>query len=351
MGTWLDGFADRENMLVYECRRGDRVVGLGILGSGIVRRRGVFTSRQFVLNESTQQRRNMQVEYNELLCGKGEESAVTAQLLQTLSSLDSWEELRVSYGRHEIWMHPSHFSSGIRTTAEGITRSWVLPLSGATTVESILATMSPNRRSQLRRAIREFEKTGPLSVSSATDIDQAQIYFHSLGELHSRSWQRKGERGAFARKEWVHFHESLIAKAWPTGNVQLLKIMCGDRVIGYLYNLVWRGQVLMMQSGFQRQIGNVKRPGYVSHLLAMQHNATCGMRLYDFLPGNDEYKRVLANPGPVCALITFQRSRLKFQVERAALLVVRTIRRLRTGLQSSTEIVGSMALLLHTIAI
>jgi hypothetical protein len=61
----------------------------------------------------------------------------------------------------------------------------------------------------------------------------------------------------------------------------------------------------------------------------MAHNATIGMLRYDFQPGHEEYKRVLAQPGPEVASIRFQRPRLKFMVEDAAVRMVRSMRNSR----------------------
>jgi CelD/BcsL family acetyltransferase involved in cellulose biosynthesis len=204
--------------------------------------------------------------------------------------------------------------------------SWVIPLSLHTTVDSQLAAMSANRRYQLRRTMREFEKQGALSIASAHDVKEGLAFFHALGELHTRRWRLKGKDGCFSRANWVRFHEMLIQKGFEAGVVQLLRIRCGDQAIGYIYNLVWRGSVLVLQTGFLHSPNNLLRAGYVSHLLAMEFNAQLGKAAYDLMPGSEEYKRVLARPGPPVALIRFQRRNLKFRVESTAVNVVRKLR-------------------------
>lgn len=331
MGTWLEGFADCENMQLFECMRGGNLVGLALVGTGKIRRRGVFTSSQVVLNESADPSRNMLVEYNEPLCARGEHVAVIDALFRALEAVRGWDEFRVPYGREDHWSRHMQGHAGLCGVVDWTVPSWIAPLDASTTIETILAGLSSNRRQQLRRTIREFEKTGPLTLTVAGGAEEALSFFRELGDLHTRRWKGKGEEGAFANPAWVHFHEALISKGVASGRVQVLRIRSGSENIGYIYNLLWRGAVLMLQTGFVQESSNLKRPGYVSHMLAMQFNARMGMKLYDFLPGNDEYKRVLAAPGPSFSSIRFQRRRLKFRIEHGAVAVVRAFRAWKRG--------------------
>jgi hypothetical protein len=326
MGTWLDSFADRQNMLVFECFRDNALIALGVLGRGKVRRRWFVTSQQLVLNESADESRNMLVEHNELLVRNGEMANVIPELFRVLERVDGWEEFKVAFGKCESWFDPSISKGSLVSIIDWAQPSWLVPLAPETTVESLLRGLSANRRYQMRRAIREFSRQGPLSITAAGDVAEAHFYFLALGELHTKRWRVKGKDGCFSRAEWVRFHEQLISKGFAAGIVQLLRIRCGDQDIGYIYNLLWRGNVLMLQTGFLHSSNNLLRSGYVSHLLAMELNARQGMRGYDFMPGNDEYKRVLARRGTAVASLRFQRRSLKFGLERA---VVDTVRRFR----------------------
>jgi CelD/BcsL family acetyltransferase involved in cellulose biosynthesis len=268
----------------------------------------------------------MLVEHNELLARNGETEVVIAELFRAIDGLEDWEELKVAFGERESWAPEQTTRNGMTSIVDWAHPTWVAPLTAQTSVESLLAGLSTNRRYQLRRAMKEFEKRGPLSILAAKDAGEALNFFRALGELHTRRWRIRGKEGCFSRVDWVRFHEILIQNGFANGAVQLLRIRCGDEDIGYIYNLLWRGKVLMLQTGFLHTTNNMLRSGYVSHLLAMELNARLGMTGYDFMPGNDEYKRVLAQPGASVALIRFQRRRVKFRIEGAAVAVVRRLR-------------------------
>jgi CelD/BcsL family acetyltransferase involved in cellulose biosynthesis len=114
----------------------------------------------------------------------------------------------------------------------------------------MFVAISPNRRSKIRRSFKEYEKQETLEVSTAASIDEALAYFHALGTLHTQRWNRVGIAGSFAQPSWVAFHQDVIKTAFPREEIQLLRIGCGKRDIGYIYNVLWRGAVLMLQSGF-----------------------------------------------------------------------------------------------------
>jgi hypothetical protein len=340
--------ADRENIQVFECHSGNELVALAVLGLGSIRRRHLVTSRQLVLSQSANRERNVLVEFNELLCRRGHESEATRQLLLKALDCPECDELQVSYGPEEMWLRHATAYKGVRGVVDWTSRSWSAPLSTETTVQSLLSTLSSSRRSQLRRTLRTFEKDGPLTLSSAASKDEALEYFHRLGDLHTQRWLKEGVRGSFSNPIWKSFHVALIQKGFDAGAIQLLRITSGNAEIGYIYNFIWRGAVLMLQTGFLRNSENLRRSGYASHLLAMQFNGRLGMREYDFLPGDYEYKRVLAKQGRTYVSIRFQRKNFKFAVENAAVWCVRKARGLVSRMKkakaaSNHAVVGLLA--------
>jgi CelD/BcsL family acetyltransferase involved in cellulose biosynthesis len=82
----------------------------------------------------------------------------------------------------------------------------------------------------------------------------------------------------------------------------------------------------MLQTGFTIEEDNNKRPGYMSHCLAMVLNAKQGLHHYDFMCGDADYKRALGNAEAPLVWLRLQKPRCKFAVEK---LVVRAFRALQ----------------------
>jgi CelD/BcsL family acetyltransferase involved in cellulose biosynthesis len=160
----------------------------------------------------------------------------------------------------------------------------------------------------------------------AQDVRQALAWFDHLKGLHTVQWQARGQRGAFANPRWEHFHRTLIQTRFDRGEVQLLKVANAGEELGYIYSHLWRKRVYMQQTGFSMPVDNRRKPGYVAHTLAIQHNLENGMHLYDFMHGDARYKRTLSNRSQHLYWVVLQRHRLKFRLEN---LLVGAYRRCR----------------------
>ena len=160
----------------------------------------------------------------------------------------------------------------------------------------IIDRLSANARQQLRRAMRGWEKIGPLTLEVARTREESVTFLNGLKTLHQRYWTGRGKPGAFAEPFFERFHRELIGRPGAGQAVDLLRVTAGTRVVGYLYNFVHRGWVAAYQSGFDfNQDADRLKPGMVCHLLAMEHYRQAGMQAYDFLGGEARYKRTLAN--------------------------------------------------------
>ena len=159
-----------------------------------------------------------------------------------------------------------------------------------------MAGISANTRQQLRRSARAYAGQGALRVARAESVAQAYEFLDALVALHRRTWEKRGKPGAFAQPFFRRFHRALIARGMARDEIDLLRVSAGDAVIGYLYNFRHRGRVLAYQSGFDYDAAkSVQKPGMTCHQMAIDMYAAAGALVYDFLAGDDRYKRSLAN--------------------------------------------------------
>ncbi len=158
-----------------------------------------------------------------------------------------------------------------------------------------LESLSGNARAQIRRSMRLY---GPaLRLSRAETAAQAHDLLDEMVAVHQAAWRARGRPGAFGERHMVAFHRALVARAWPSGGVDLLRITAGPRHVGTLYNFIQGGRVSSYQSGFVYAEDAREKPGLVSHTLAIEHYARAGARVYDLLAGAERYKLTLASGG------------------------------------------------------
>jgi CelD/BcsL family acetyltransferase involved in cellulose biosynthesis len=162
--------------------------------------------------------------------------------------------------------------------------------------DSYLESLSANSRYQIRRSDRAYGAFGKLAGQCAETITEAHASLADLASLHQATWIARGKPGAFANPFFVRFHRELIERGLPRGEIQLLRITAGEHIVGLLYNYHYRSSVLTYQSGFDyAQAGHNCRPGLTCHHQAIKRAIANGMSRYDFLAGEDRYKRSLAN--------------------------------------------------------
>lgn len=178
-----------------------------------------------------------------------------------------------------------------------------------------LGLLSSNRRSQIRRSIKQYELGGRVVVNKASNLEEASVMFDEMVEFHQREWKRRSRPGAFSNQFFYGFHRNLIVNRFDSGEIQLLKIHNEGMVIGYLYNFLYQGNVLFYQSGFNYTDGNSHRPGLVSHYMAILYNASLGYFNYDFLAGEAQYKESLSTTTSSMYWLRLFRTQPRYQVE------------------------------------
>jgi CelD/BcsL family acetyltransferase involved in cellulose biosynthesis len=164
--------------------------------------------------------------------------------------------------------------------------------------QTYLDRLSANTRQQIRRSMRLYEKRGPLTATRARDVAEAFSFLDGLKQLHQSYWVGRGEPGAFAYNFFERFQKRLIQNCQPRGTVEIIKVSTGTDVIGYVYNLVYRGHVYAYQTGFLYESDARLKPGLVSHYLCTDLHLHEGAQVYDFMAGEARYKANLGNAGP-----------------------------------------------------
>jgi hypothetical protein len=189
-----------------------------------------------------------------------------------------------------------------------------------------LSLLSSNRRSQIRRSLREYEQDGGLTIREAGDLSEALAMYAGLIELHQYEWKRRGKLGAFANDYFRSFHERLIRERMGYGEIQLLQISAGDKPLGFLYCFLYQGKVFFYQSGFTYGEGNAQRPGLVSHYLAILHNTSKGLNTYDFLAGEAQYKNSLSTNSASMLWMRLIRGGFRLEFEKSLLAIRRKVK-------------------------
>ena len=317
IGAWLATLPPWLRLYRVAARRGRNVVGLAVIVANPLRSLLRAPSRGVVLNATGDDRWDcIAIEHNGFLASPADQPPL-------LAALGDWfadgagglgDELRLPgvaaglsaerLARHRL-LHNSQTRPG-----------FTVDLARVRTAGDFAALLSGNARQQLRRAQRDFAQDGDMSIVEARDADEALAFFAALKALHVQSWGRRGRRHAFVAPYFETFHRALIERSFAHGAVQLLRVTVAKKAIGYLYNFKHGGRVYSYQSGFD-DADRKRRPGVVSHALAIAHNAAAGATVYDFLAGENQLKASFATDRYELTWQIVRQPRLKYRLESA----------------------------------
>ncbi len=315
IGAWVAKLERPPLVLAVTDEAGDDVA-LGLFTQTVEQRQKVLRVRQLRLHDTGERTADaITIEYNSLLCAPESEAAAWAAASVALRARGGWDEIIVSGATNTTADVLANLGLGLHRRAE--TSSAFVDLAALRTQgikdhAGYIGTLGKSTRSQMRRSIRLYEERGPLTLTACEDVDQ---FFAELGEHHEAKWREAGTDGATANAVYMDFHRRMIADALPRGEIELLRADAGGEAFGWLYNFVWRGQVLFYLSGFRAEDDNRLKPGLVTHALAVERHLRAGRDVYDFMGGANRYKTNLGQAGPDIISLAVQRQIPKLAIE------------------------------------
>jgi hypothetical protein len=320
--TWLQSLPSKIKTELLLGYTGEDLQTACLLSRRKTRKFGILPTRSLALHSTgIPYYDSLYIEYNGILADSP--SLLRADLLQWVDA-QPWDEW-ILPGLAESFVEASNLLTrplppGWQLRLEEKTPTYFVELEKIRSAGmDFLKLLSANRRSQIRRSVKEYEQRfGEIKVQEAQNKAEAQEIFQNLVRLHQAEWQRRGKPGAFSNKYLHQFHQDLIARRFDAGEIQLLRVYTPQGEIGCLYNFLYQGRALFYQSGFAYQEENVYRPGLVSHYFAILHNAQKEtLQVYDFLAGDSQYKSSLSTNSTQMYWVRIVRGKERLALENA----------------------------------
>jgi CelD/BcsL family acetyltransferase involved in cellulose biosynthesis len=328
IGTWLKCLPPNLAPMLLKATRGGEVVGLALLTLRHGTIKGIMPVRQAWLNCTGDPALDcITIEHNGFASVLADDEELWSALAGLFASGSFPADELVLSGISPRWL--ANAEKGL-IQVERREPAYRTPLCGITVEEGIEPLLSRNSRQQLRRSMRDYERDAPLAIDVARDPGTAFEYFAQMKDLHVRSWTRRGRRHAFASPFFETFHRALIKAGIEEGVVDLMRVTCGSRVLGYLYNFRRNGKVFSYQSGFD-DAELTMRPGYVCHAIAISYYAAAGMSHYDFLAEANRLKQSFGTESYELSWSRVRRSTPKFRAEALVRRAVRLFTRHDVG--------------------
>jgi CelD/BcsL family acetyltransferase involved in cellulose biosynthesis len=269
--TWTGCLAEERfpDPILAEATEDGATMGLALFD----RRRGFGRDVLFLGETGADPWDRLAIEHNGPLVARGRQDAAKAIL-------------HAAVGRADLIL------SGMTATGPGILAK-TQPAPFAIPDAAYMDRRSANTREQIRRSDRAF---GTPPIARAETEAEAHAWLDEMAVLHQASWTARGKPGSFADPAFGRFHHQLIQRGMARGEIDLWRVGAGRDPVGILYNFRLRARVSAYQSGFAYNPADARRkPGLTCHRLAIEACGRDGIAVYDFLAGDDRYKRSLAD--------------------------------------------------------
>jgi len=155
--------------------------------------------------------------------------------------------------------------------------------------ESLLASLGPSHRSNLRRRLRQLEARYSVDFSAIGDAAELDRSFDVLLELHQLRWQRRGGSDALVDAPLVSFHRRFSRLALERGWLRLFVLRLDGRPAAVWYGFRYGDRFLFYQAGFDPAFA-CRSVGMVSMCLAIRAALQEGAKELDLLHGAEPYK-------------------------------------------------------------
>ncbi|MCC7119435.1 MAG: GNAT family N-acetyltransferase [Anaerolineales bacterium] len=332
ISVWLNSLPRETRLELVVGYLGDVPALAFFVGKRQKRKYGLLPSKIFSLNSTAVQSYDeIYAEYNSILY---DPSALTdrAEVMRHLSALE-WDEfdfpwVSAKFERDFDLLNRERRYPFFALATHSATSYFVdLQKIRAANLD-FYALLSSNKRSQIRRSVKQYESNGgALVVHEAASAAEALEMFERLVALHQTEWNKLGRPGAFANRYVYQFHRELIRSRFTAQEIQLLHVFNSAGSLGYLYCFTYRGHILFYQSGFNYLPQNVYRPGLVSHYRAIVYNASKGGSVYDFLAGDAPYKQSFSTDSAEMYKIRLVKNEFRFSIENLIVRAKRAIQK------------------------
>jgi CelD/BcsL family acetyltransferase involved in cellulose biosynthesis len=194
----------------------------------------------------------------------------------------------------------SHVATYLATEIAPLRATWrrerKLPAPRADLAGGLTAYLSRCGGSQkLFRRLLNQEKRYPISLKVVTTEADLVTTLPLLFKLHQKTWQTRGHSGAFASSTIKSFHTDLTKQLQRKNRLFLATLYSEETPLVVIYGFIRATSFELYQLGMvDPKDTTLKSPGILCHLMCMRYLSEHGITLYDFLGGDEDYKKRFA---------------------------------------------------------
>lgn len=155
--------------------------------------------------------------------------------------------------------------------------------------ETFLQHLGPNMRRNLKRWEKKALEDHNVDFVTYDEVGGVKEAMNIFYELHQKRWASKHEPGIFTQYVNRDFHLQVAQNFAEKKQLALFFLRFGGEPISAVYSYEYNGKLYVYQSGFDPEYEEY-HPGYLTFNGLMKYAVEKGLREFDFMRGNEEYK-------------------------------------------------------------
>ncbi|MFH1261855.1 MAG: GNAT family N-acetyltransferase [Pseudomonadota bacterium] len=159
------------------------------------------------------------------------------------------------------------------------------------TYDEFFSSLSSNFRTQLRQGERSLKALGGVEFHRIERTEDIGPFWEDLVRLHQKRWNAVGRPGVFSSPLFTEFHREIVERYTRRGWLDGLVLYTNGQPMAVVYSYRIGGTIFLYQSGLETELPPKVRPGLQLHLEVIRQGIVRGDREYDFMRGDDRYKK------------------------------------------------------------
>jgi CelD/BcsL family acetyltransferase involved in cellulose biosynthesis len=288
--TWWEIFHKQKELFILAVKESNLLIGIAPF---CIDRNNTFLMPRTIKLCTSE---DLYPDYLDIIARNGYEGQVALYLFQYLEKYEKrWHIIYFDnlLPRSTIIKYKKHLTSFCLHTQEFSSACPYVKLNG-TYADYMRDHFSRKRRYNLRRQIRIALKDANLNYVVVTDETSLDLAMHELFYLHEKRAFSKNIPSTFVSENVKKFHMTFSKRMMANGALWLCLLCQGERAVSAIYAFKYGGKLLFYQSGMDPAwVG--RSVGTVLIVLLMKRAFDEKLTEFDFLKGNEDYKRTFSD--------------------------------------------------------
>ena len=319
ISCWLEQVINQEKINLVQAEQDGKVVGLGLFVEKKIVRHVVFKSKQWLLHRTGDSKKDqIWIENNNFLLAKDNIKNISDEIWKTLFTTQPQVDefiVAIANTQHEKKICPinSHYCEINNYQENG----YYINLEKINNLTDYLSLLSKNTRQQIKRSIKNLDLLGTVEFTVFTDNNEQWQQLEQSKKWHINKWQQTNTPSGFCNELFVDFHKRLITTSHASSKTLVTRLKIDQEVVGCLYCLLDADTAYFYLSTLKPIQNNKIKLGLTMHSLLVEWLVTNNKTItrYDFLAGDAQYKKSLAQYNNQYTYKTIQKKSLLFILE------------------------------------